>query len=295
MRHASRLACSRSCTCNTSDVGPRGYMLVLTRSRHGDAGARARGPERRRLQVLGVASSGSTMFRQIAGSIGVAVFGAIFANRLATNLAGSLPPGAGCEDGESGRAPATCRRPSTAPSSPRSPTRCTRVPRRGRNRLPSLPALLAHPRGAAVGRTAQAHRRSAAPSSARGDDSLQRGRAATLGGARRSSGRAGTSYSGTSGDEPESRKGEGKPSGRGEGTRGQRVGDRGDEGAVDRPAASGGARPDSPSSAPGRRAADCPARLSRAGSAKMAPRRRRDRAADLPEHRRAGAGDAEYL
>jgi EmrB/QacA subfamily drug resistance transporter len=43
---------------------------------------------------LGVASSGSTLFRQIGGSIGVAVFGAIFANQLARNLADKLPPGA---------------------------------------------------------------------------------------------------------------------------------------------------------------------------------------------------------
>jgi hypothetical protein len=34
------------------------------------------------------------LFRQVGGSIGVAVFGAIFANRLATNLARELPPGA---------------------------------------------------------------------------------------------------------------------------------------------------------------------------------------------------------
>jgi EmrB/QacA subfamily drug resistance transporter len=43
---------------------------------------------------LGVATSGSTLFRQIGGSIGVAIFGAIFANRLANNLAATLPAGA---------------------------------------------------------------------------------------------------------------------------------------------------------------------------------------------------------
>jgi EmrB/QacA subfamily drug resistance transporter len=43
---------------------------------------------------LGVATSGSTLFRQIGGSIGVSVFGAIFANQLAHNLAAKLPPGA---------------------------------------------------------------------------------------------------------------------------------------------------------------------------------------------------------
>src|SRR6266513_5296386 len=45
-------------------------------------------------KYLGVASSGSTLFRQIGGSIGVAVFGAIFANQLTGNLVGKLPPGA---------------------------------------------------------------------------------------------------------------------------------------------------------------------------------------------------------
>jgi EmrB/QacA subfamily drug resistance transporter len=42
---------------------------------------------------LGVATSGATLFRSIGGSIGVALFGAIFANRLGAELAGALPPG----------------------------------------------------------------------------------------------------------------------------------------------------------------------------------------------------------
>ena len=41
---------------------------------------------------MGVATSGSTLFRQIGGSIGVSLFGAIFANRLATELGIRLPP-----------------------------------------------------------------------------------------------------------------------------------------------------------------------------------------------------------
>jgi EmrB/QacA subfamily drug resistance transporter len=45
-------------------------------------------------KYLGVATSGSTLFRQVGGSIGVAIFGAIFANQLAANLATRLPPGA---------------------------------------------------------------------------------------------------------------------------------------------------------------------------------------------------------
>ncbi len=45
-------------------------------------------------RYLGVATSGVTLFRQIGGSIGVSGFGAIFSNRLASGLAGKLPPGA---------------------------------------------------------------------------------------------------------------------------------------------------------------------------------------------------------
>jgi EmrB/QacA subfamily drug resistance transporter len=45
-------------------------------------------------RLLGVATSGSTLFRQVGGSIGVALFGAIFSNRLAQELAHRLPRGA---------------------------------------------------------------------------------------------------------------------------------------------------------------------------------------------------------
>jgi EmrB/QacA subfamily drug resistance transporter len=45
-------------------------------------------------RLLGVATSGSTLFRQIGGSIGVAAFGAIFANELRHQLASRLPFGA---------------------------------------------------------------------------------------------------------------------------------------------------------------------------------------------------------
>ncbi|TML30279.1 MAG: MFS transporter [Actinobacteria bacterium] len=44
-------------------------------------------------KYLGVATSGSTLFRQIGGSIGVSIFGAIFANQLAKNLAATIPAG----------------------------------------------------------------------------------------------------------------------------------------------------------------------------------------------------------
>ncbi|HWE82906.1 MAG TPA: MFS transporter [Gaiellaceae bacterium] len=45
-------------------------------------------------RLLGVATSGSTLFRQVGGSIGVAAFGAIFTNRLAHELSVRLPTGA---------------------------------------------------------------------------------------------------------------------------------------------------------------------------------------------------------
>ena len=43
---------------------------------------------------LGVATSGTTLFRSIGGALGVALFGAIFANGLQAHLAGVLPAGA---------------------------------------------------------------------------------------------------------------------------------------------------------------------------------------------------------
>ena len=42
---------------------------------------------------MGVATSGSILFRQIGGSIGIAIFGAIFANRLHDEPREALPPG----------------------------------------------------------------------------------------------------------------------------------------------------------------------------------------------------------
>jgi EmrB/QacA subfamily drug resistance transporter len=50
---------------------------------------------------MGVATSGSTLFRQIGGSIGVALFGTIFASRLHAELASHLPPGAKAPDATS--------------------------------------------------------------------------------------------------------------------------------------------------------------------------------------------------
>ena len=44
-------------------------------------------------EVMGVATSGSTLFRQVGGSIGVSLFGAIFAAREHSELAKRLPAG----------------------------------------------------------------------------------------------------------------------------------------------------------------------------------------------------------
>ncbi len=43
---------------------------------------------------VGVATAGSTLFRQVGGSIGLSVFGALFASRLSSGMASSLAPGA---------------------------------------------------------------------------------------------------------------------------------------------------------------------------------------------------------
>lgn len=42
--------------------------------------------------MIGVATSSTTLFRQIGGSIGVAAFGAIFTNVLQNKLSELLPP-----------------------------------------------------------------------------------------------------------------------------------------------------------------------------------------------------------
>ncbi len=44
-------------------------------------------------EIVGAATAGTTLFRQIGGSIGVSVFGAIFSSGLAARLTGMLPEG----------------------------------------------------------------------------------------------------------------------------------------------------------------------------------------------------------
>jgi len=48
---------------------------------------------------LGVATSGNTLFRSVGGSVGTAVLGAVFAARLATELARNAPAGAASQSG----------------------------------------------------------------------------------------------------------------------------------------------------------------------------------------------------
>lgn len=50
---------------------------------------------------LGTATSANNYFRQIGGSLGAAVFGTLFANRLADRLAAELPRGVGASDPQS--------------------------------------------------------------------------------------------------------------------------------------------------------------------------------------------------
>ena len=98
---------------------------------------------------LGVATSGSTLFRQVGGSIGVSLFGAIFANRLAANLADALPPGIQLPAAASPKLVAQL-----PPARPRVIHRRFRggaeagLRRRGGSLAPGLPAHLAAARGA---------------------------------------------------------------------------------------------------------------------------------------------------
>ena len=71
-------------------------------------------------RLLGVATSGSTLFRQVGGSIGVSVFGAIFTNDSSAASRASSP---GRRTRPSGRE----RHRNPAPAAPRS-TRCTSRP-----------------------------------------------------------------------------------------------------------------------------------------------------------------------
>ena len=73
-------------------------------------------------EMLGVATSGATLFRSMGGSLGTAILGAIFANRLSDLLAARLPAGPAAAAVEGGQAnPAQLERlPSADPRRPTS-------------------------------------------------------------------------------------------------------------------------------------------------------------------------------
>ena len=77
--------------------------------------------------MMGVATSGSTLFRQIGGSIGVALFGTIFANRVHVELAARPAGGiAHPEDDQPRGHPAAAARRARTRSPMRLPPRCIR-------------------------------------------------------------------------------------------------------------------------------------------------------------------------
>jgi hypothetical protein len=63
---------------------------------------------------LGVATSGATLFRLIGGSLGTAILGAVFASRLASNLARALPGGLPMANGSGMNAQTLARMPEGA-------------------------------------------------------------------------------------------------------------------------------------------------------------------------------------
>ena len=77
-------------------------------------------------RVLGVATAGSTVFRQVGGSIGVAGFGVIFANRLGDELAARIPASAHVPTVANPAVIRASRRRFTRPLSRRSRSRCSR-------------------------------------------------------------------------------------------------------------------------------------------------------------------------
>ena len=77
--HQPRRRPRRSCSCSASGLGLVMQVLVLAVQNAVD------------YKDLGVATSGATLFRSIGGSVGTAVLGSIFSNRLAAELASALP------------------------------------------------------------------------------------------------------------------------------------------------------------------------------------------------------------
>ena len=86
---------------------------------------------------LGVATSAATLFRSMGGTIGVPIFGAIFSNQLASELAGGFPPawpGGAAVQARPEPDRRSFRRRSASRTSPRTPTRCGPCSCRGRGR-----------------------------------------------------------------------------------------------------------------------------------------------------------------
>jgi hypothetical protein len=79
-------------------------------------------------QHLGVATSSATLFRSMGGTIGVPIFGAIFANKLAPSLPAGCPPTSrrSCPHDSARPSSTGCPRQSATPTSPRTRPRSGR-------------------------------------------------------------------------------------------------------------------------------------------------------------------------
>ena len=128
-----RAPASPRCTCSSSGLGLGMVMQVLVLAVQNAVP----------YDMLGVATSGATLFRSIGGALGTAILGAIFTGRLTAESA----------------------RPARARSRP-SPTRCTRLPRRHGDHRRRLRAVAgSSPSGRCARRSRPASARpSAAPS-----------------------------------------------------------------------------------------------------------------------------------
>ena len=102
------------------------HAAARSRPRARDAGARARRANAVDYRLLGVATSGATLFRQRRRSIGVSAFGAIFTNELGRELTRRLPAGAHAPAHANPAPSSTCRPRSMRCTSRPSPSRFIR-------------------------------------------------------------------------------------------------------------------------------------------------------------------------
>ena len=135
-------SCSRGSASSTSDAVADLYMLVLGLGLGFVMQVLVLAVQNAvDYQHLGVATSTATLFRSMGGTIGVPIFGAIFSNKLASELAGRLPAARRCD-----ACPRASARPdrSVAAGDPRPLRRRLRgrapadVPDRGRHRRSRL-------------------------------------------------------------------------------------------------------------------------------------------------------------